>query len=741
MADHVISSHQDGVPRERLIHVGRDPSAPLLPRFVPQKAGFLTRAGIMVKKLLLLSGVFLASGCSWPVRQNTDQMVRELVNHPFDVAPDRAAENEKPSESGTKESASTSSRADQKKISEPKPSTDVLATTFMESDPSRARPLAPLKDEALQLASWREPQPGPTTPESLRKKLDLKIPRELPGSEAPDIKISKDRVLADREIGRIYPEPAPLPIEPPVQTGPDGKPLTLADLQRIAAANSPTLRQAVSDVEAAKGNLIQAKTYPNPIISYLVDPSNNNSTAGVQGGAIEQIIRTAGKQRLGVAQAQKDLDNAVLALKRARSDLSTAVRNAYFTFLVDKETLVVTRAVARFTDDIFRIQIGLLRGSQVAPYEPSSLRAQASLSRLAYKQAIFSYIYDWKALVATIGMQQMPLTEVAGQVDRLIPYYDYDAVLAHVLRNHTDILTARNGLRRAQYSLKLAQVTVVPDLDVRMTLEKDFALAPFGTYHALSVGMPLPIWDQNKGNIIAAQAALVRAGEEAHRVEVTLTNNLASAYSNYKNNLVAIDDYRRNILPDLVRYYRGIYARRQVDPTSAFNDLVTAQQTLSQNVTAYIGVLGSLWTSVVSVADFMQTDDLFQLAEPRTLPEVPDLNHLLPLPCGHPGLADPLASRDESNTPPALVPSQRLTRSQPVGGPTVQPSLTAPAAPFEMTGDAATVHGLQGGIPPATPPPAPPAAPPTLTSPFAAGRAAVHDAQGASDIGPAAPAR
>ena len=49
-----------------------------------------------------------------------------------------------------------------------------------------------------------------------------------------------------------------------MQPGPEGKPYTLADLQRLAAANSPTLRQAASDVEAAKGNLIQAKTYPNP---------------------------------------------------------------------------------------------------------------------------------------------------------------------------------------------------------------------------------------------------------------------------------------------------------------------------------------------------------------------------------------------------------------------------------------------------------------------------------------------
>ena len=132
-----------------------------------------------------------------------------------------------------------------------------------------------------------------------------------------------------------------------------------------------------------------------------------------------------------MAAAQKDLDNAVLALKRARSDLSTAVRNAYFTVLVDVETLIVNRALAQFTDDVYRIQTGLLRGAVAAPYEPASLRAQAYMTRLAYKQAIYSYMYDWKSLVATIGLQQLPLSEVAGRVDRFIPYYDYDTVLAH----------------------------------------------------------------------------------------------------------------------------------------------------------------------------------------------------------------------------------------------------------------------------------------------------------------------
>src|SRR5205807_1557597 len=116
--------------------------------------------------------------------------------------------------------------------------------------------------------------------------------------------------------------------------------------------------------------------------------------------------------------------------------------------------------------------------------------------------------------------------------------------------------------------------------------------------------------------------------EEPHRVEVALTNTLATAYMGYKNNLEALEYYRRFILPDQVRAYRGIFDRRQIDQTSQFGDLVAAQQALATGVSSYLGILGTLWTSVTSVADVLQTDDLFQIAQVRELPPLADLDHL-----------------------------------------------------------------------------------------------------------------
>ena len=142
------------------------------------------------------------------------------------------------------------------------------------------------------------------------------------------------------------------------------------------------------------------------------------------------MIKTGGKLTLAGATNLMNLRNAELAFKRARSDLATTIRGDYYTLLVAKETVRVNKALAQFTDEIFRLQADLVGGGFAASHEPAALRSQAFLVRLGYQQAIANYIYAWKQLVADMGLRQLPLSQVEGEVDRLIPYYDYDQILA-----------------------------------------------------------------------------------------------------------------------------------------------------------------------------------------------------------------------------------------------------------------------------------------------------------------------
>ncbi len=621
-------------------------------------------------KILPLTGALLLCGCLYSGYKKADQAICDLAAHPFDVAP-------------------------------PSYNAKVLQTSSSDK-PSSDKPEASLAGETdIRTAALLQRTEPLGKAHSLEERL--KMPSGIPASDTPPVLPNlRDLTPAQREeaIKRLYPELPPLDEAPRPLAGPNGCPLTLDDLQRLAAANSPALREAAANVVTAEGNMIQAGLYPNPTLAWSNQPSNNNSTAGSYGAMYDQVIMTGGKLKLQQAAAQIDLDNARLALKKARNDLATAVRNAYFALLVSIETVRVTKALAEFTYTVYRISEEMLIAGSVASYEPAALRAQCFTARLTYRQAIQTYLYNWEQLRAAVGLRQMPLTEVAGRLDACIPYFDYSAVLAHVLNNHTDILTACNGIKKAEYNLKYAQVTPLPNPDVNFSVWKESAIVPFTWYYQVTVGLPIPMWNQNKGAILAAQGSLMSAQEEPHRVEMTLTTTLASNYANYKTNLQALEDYRLHILPDMVRVYRGILQRRSVDLTGvAFADLVSAQQALVTGVAQYLTALGSLWTAVVSVADLLQTDDLFQLAHPVAVPPIPPLLSAPPLPCCHRCAPGCCPTQPNSAPMPACLPP-----NLPQTGPSVVPLEAAP--PAEVLPRPAKVPGtLSSPVPPGIPMP------------------------------------
>src|SRR5262249_33624226 len=164
------------------------------------------------------------------------------------------------------------------------------------------------------------------------------VPPGVPGQETPPIKLPPLEKAKDVEaaLKRYFP-PLP-PIGPEVQPlpGPGGRPLTLADLQKLARENSPLLRQAAADIKAAEGVALQAGLYPNPTTG-LQGQTQGPGGGPIYGGFVGQTIKTAGKLKLAQAAAAIDLENARLAYRKAETDLTASVRSGYFAALVARE--------------------------------------------------------------------------------------------------------------------------------------------------------------------------------------------------------------------------------------------------------------------------------------------------------------------------------------------------------------------------------------------------------------------
>jgi outer membrane protein, heavy metal efflux system len=481
------------------------------------------------------------------------------------------------------------------------------------------------EDSQVELTAAFQP-PG-KDPQQKGPKITLTIPPELPGATDPGIQLPKDQAQLEKYLKNLYPHLPPLEDGLAIAPGPEGKPMTLADLQRLASQYSPAIRSAAAAVEAARGALRQSMAYPNPTFAFQND-TLATGPAGYPGFSIDQVIKTSNKLQLQGAAAAMDLFNAELALRRARSDVAYQVRSNYFAVLVSLENVHLSRAFARFTDEIYASQVNLVKGKEAAAYEPMQLRPLALQARFNLIQAINQYRASWRQLVASLGLPEMPPSDVAGRVDMPAPNYDYQTVLDYMLNRHTDVLTAQNNIHKAEYLLKLAQVTPIPDVEVSALLQKDYTTPPFYEAASIHVSIPVPVWDQNRGGIQQARGNLAQAHDNLKVTRNALMNTLADAYNRYITYQKQVDIALVQ-LKDQVRVYKHIHDRfRGGDLQVTFGDVVTAQQTLAGYLTGYISALGLRWTAVVDMANLLQTDDLFSGTPGRDNPDVPHLEQM-----------------------------------------------------------------------------------------------------------------
>jgi cobalt-zinc-cadmium efflux system outer membrane protein len=484
------------------------------------------------------------------------------------------------------------------------------------------------KTPNIQMGQEALPQPIAFLQPDKKPPSRLVVPPTLPGADAPPITMfPEDPARKKRYLAELFPPLPPPPQLPLTAPGPEGRPMNLADLQRLAALYSPAIKNAQAAVEAAKGTVKQAGAYPNPSFFFEQD-TVETGPAGYEGFGVDQVIKTGNKLKLQQAAAMMDLLNARLALKRAYSDLAYQVRTNYFAVLVALEGVKVSEALYQFTNEIYRVQVELVEGTIAAPYEPLQLRPLAIQARFNLIQAQNQYLASWKQLAATLGLRDMPPTELVGRVDMPVPVFDYNDTLARMLANHTDVLTAYNNLQKARYNLKLAKIAPLPDVDVHVLVQKDYTTPPFQVVHSLAVTVPVPVWDQNQGNIKQATGALAQATAGPDQTRNSLTITLAEAFNRYKTARENVDIAMQQIR-DQVRAYRNLYARRQSDPAAvSFGDVVTAQQTLATYIAAYTTALGLQWTAVNDVANLLQTEDLFQVNKRQDVAPVPDLTQL-----------------------------------------------------------------------------------------------------------------
>jgi cobalt-zinc-cadmium efflux system outer membrane protein len=187
---------------------------------------------------------------------------------------------------------------------------------------------------------------------------------------------------------------------------------------------------------------------------------------------------------------------------------------------------------------------------------------------------------------------------------------------------HPNVLAGANLLAQARTQLTLERVTPIPDVYVYGTFQKDFTTPGLqNVSYNTQVGMPLPIFDRNRGGIINAEGGLVRAGQEVRRAQYDLQRQLADVFADYETNRNNVRRFRDSVLPDAAVTYRGVYERYNQRPdVLAVTDVVVAQQQLAAYIESYIGYLNGQWQAVAQLANLLQIENIEDLNDLRNAP-------------------------------------------------------------------------------------------------------------------------
>jgi cobalt-zinc-cadmium efflux system outer membrane protein len=397
--------------------------------------------------------------------------------------------------------------------------------------------------------------------------------------------------------------------------------LGLTSLEQIAKENNPTLRQADTEIRAAKARQQQSGLYPNPTAGYTGDEIRGGSIGGGKNGFfVSQPIVTAGKLGKNRKIFGEEIRLAEVEAQEQKMRVENAVRIAFYRVLSAQEMLEAQRDLGRIAQDNADTERRLSNTGQAD--ESEVLQAEVAARRMQMEVRVRESMLrqEWRGLTAVVGKPDLPLQTVEGNLEADLPQLNEEQVVEAIAKDSPAVRIASISTTRAQAVLERAKAEPVPDLQLRAGAvysgeQIQGVNRSIGWEGLAEVGVTLPIWNRNQGNIAAARQDIDRAQREEKRVELTLRERAAAMLDQYATARIMADEYRDGLLPRATKAY-SLLVDKYGKMLASYPVVLDSQKTLYQLHLEYVATLESVWTTGIALQGYLLTDGLEGPARP-----------------------------------------------------------------------------------------------------------------------------
>lgn len=392
--------------------------------------------------------------------------------------------------------------------------------------------------------------------------------------------------------------------------------ITLAELEKLALENNPTMRAAQARIDAARGRARQAGAWPNPTVGVSIEeqPFRETEPHGSTGIFAEQTILLGGKLRLGRAVFDRTVDRNQSELELQRHRVVSTVRRVFFQSVTVDRRIEVQERLAALASEAVSItaqlfNVGAADRPDFLESEIEARRVQLDLNAAKNRSVALR-----QHLAAVVGSADVAGRSLSGSPEEALPEIVRTTALRTLLDDSPQIRAARAEVARTQALTALARRETFPDLFLRggVANHRERSEADgraIGWEGAIEAGVSIPLFNRNAGGVAAARADELRAQAELLRLEWTLQARLATEFASYLTALNDAEAYRAEILPRAEEAYR-LYLTSYRQMAAAYPQVLIAQRNLFELSTRYLQSLEDGWQAALRIQGFLAGDGL-----------------------------------------------------------------------------------------------------------------------------------
>lgn len=319
--------------------------------------------------------------------------------------------------------------------------------------------------------------------------------------------------------------------------------LTITKAEELFLKNNLSLLAAQYNINAAEALIQQAKVWDNPVLlteQNVYDGKFFRHTKGTPGNPVgygewyailSQVIRTAGKRGLQVQMAQ---DGA----RTAQAQLADLLRNFRYVLTTDMNNLAQLQSAQQLLETEIDHTQTLAKGmDEMLKVGDISLKHNVRLKALLYSlQSDYAdnlrQQQDLQKELHTLlhTENNAPIAAAQSTVDfSALNNLALIAVVDSAKARRPDAALASAQALFDQHKLAYQKALAKPDLTIGVNYDR--ANSYILNYVGLQIGLPLPLFNKNRGNIRAAEWGVKGSQVAEQQVQWVVQSEVLSAYN------------------------------------------------------------------------------------------------------------------------------------------------------------------------------------------------------------------